>query len=86
MKIQQFSKLKLLLLSIEPSIINKGFTHERHTCTQCSDTKRSMDTSEAELGIISSETDPDVVTSGDTIYQGINFSALKRELAIQKLW
>ena len=63
-----------------------------------------MDTSEAELGVISSEADSDVVTlavdpgvvsseadsrvvtSGDKIYQGINFTALKNELTIQKLW
>ena len=30
--------------------------------------------------------DSDFVTSGDTIYHGINFSALRRELSIQKLW
>ena len=45
-----------------------------------------MDTSEVELGVVSSGTDPDMVTSGDTIYHGINFSALKRELTLQKVW
>ena len=27
-----------------------------------------------------------MVTSGDKIYQGINFSALKNELNVEKLW
>ena len=46
-----------------------------------------MDTSEAEQGEVSSDVGPGVqVTSGDTIYQGINFSGLRRELSVQKLW
>ena len=45
-----------------------------------------MDTSEIEQGVVSSAGYPAVVTSGDKIYQGINFSSLKRELSIQKLW
>ena len=45
-----------------------------------------MDTSEAEQGEVSSDVGPGVVTSGDTIYQGINFTGLRRELSVQKLW
>ena len=45
-----------------------------------------MDTSEAEQGEVSSDVGPGEVTSGDTIYQGINFSGLRRELSVQKLW
>ena len=45
-----------------------------------------MNTSEVDTGNVSSKVNSDLVTSGDTIYQGINFSALKRELTPQKLW
>ena len=62
------------------------FPHTHHTIAHSTDTKRGMDTSEVELGVVSSGTDPDVVTSGDTIYHGINFSALKRELTLQKVF
>ena len=45
-----------------------------------------MNTSEVDTDNVSSKVNSDSVTSGDTIYQGINFSALKRELTLQKLW
>ena len=45
-----------------------------------------MDTSETEQGAVSSEVDSAVVASEDKIYGGVNFSAVKRELSIQKLW
>ena len=45
-----------------------------------------MNTSEVDTGNVSSKVNSDLVMSGDTIYQGINFSALKRELTPQKLW
>ena len=31
------------------------------------------------------EADTDVITSGDKIYQGINFTSLRKELTVQKL-
>ena len=45
-----------------------------------------MNTSEVDTGDVSSKVKSGLVTSGDTIYQGINFSSLKRELTVQKLW
>ena len=48
--------------------------------------KTFIDTSEAEQDVVSSVGDIGADTPSDTIYQGINFSALRRELSIQKLW
>ena len=33
-----------------------------------------------------SEAGTDVITSGDKVYQGINFTSLRKELTVQKLW
>ena len=63
---KKFPQLYRISAVIKLSVINKALAHasqERHNCKHRTDTKRRMDTSEAELGIISSEADSDMATS-----------------------